>query len=228
MRSYIAAAFPFFLILVSARLVMTPLFLSFEYTRSGFPSDPYGFSMQDRLDYAPYALQYLLNDTDIDFLGNLRFTDGKEMYNVRELQHMRDVKEVTQFAFTFALIIGFMAIVSVLALRQLAPRLLWQALFSGSMLTLALIASVVLIAITSWDTFFTTFHGLFFAGGTWQFAYSDTLIRLFPEQFWFDAALTIGAFSVSTALIVLWVSVQRMNKKHSILTPLSTNDKLPQ
>ncbi len=39
------------------------------------------------------------------------------------------------------------------------------------------------------------FHGLFFNGNTWLFAYSDTLIRLFPIRFWEDTFLT-SAFIV--------------------------------
>ena len=42
----------------------------------------------------------------------------------------------------------------------------------------------------------------FFEDGTWQFYYTDTLIRLYPEQFWFDASLTVGIMTTLTALIV--------------------------
>lgn len=203
LRAYLAIVFPFLLILVAARLVMTPLFLHVEYTRPGFPADYYGFSAEERLVYAPYALQYLLNGEDINFLGDLRFPDGTDMYNVRELQHMRDVKLVTQITFIATVIVGLLAITTAITLKRLDPKSLRRALFSGSVITLTLIASIVIIAVLSWDTFFTTFHRLFFEGGTWQFAYSDTLIRLFPEQFWFDAALTIGGMAVIIALITL-------------------------
>lgn len=203
LRAYLAITFPYLLILIAVRLVMTPLFLQVEYTRPGFAADYYGFTVEERLSYAPYALQYLLNDEDIGFLGNLRFPDGTEMYNVRELQHMRDVKVVTRIAFFVTLIVGAVAILAAIALKRLDPKSLRRALFSGSILTLSLIAIVVIVAILSWDTFFTTFHRLFFEGGSWQFAYSDTLIRLFPEQFWFDAALTIGGLTVLVALVIL-------------------------
>ena len=42
----------------------------------------------------------------------------------------------------------------------------------------------------------------FFAAGTWTFEYSDTLIRLFPEAFWYDAALTIAGLSVGGGLLL--------------------------
>jgi uncharacterized membrane protein len=42
------------------------------------------------------------------------------------------------------------------------------------------------------------FHELLFPPGTWTFAYTDSLIRLFPEQFWFDIGVLI---SVSTLIL---------------------------
>ena len=38
----------------------------------------------------------------------------------------------------------------------------------------------------AWNLAFTVFHNIFFDSGTWTFFYTDSLIRLFPEQFWFD------------------------------------------
>ncbi|MBZ0100422.1 MAG: DUF1461 domain-containing protein, partial [Taibaiella sp.] len=63
-----------------------------------------------------------------------------------------------------------------------------------------------LAAIISWDFFFTCFHSTFFESGTWRFAFSDTLIRLFPEQFWFDAALTIGGLTTFGAVSIVGIS----------------------
>ena len=62
------------------------------------------------------------------------------------------------------------------------------------------------------------FHALFFEGDTWVFRTSDTLIRLFPEQFWFDAALTVAVLTVSgslLAMLVAWRMERRMSKAQS-------------
>ena len=63
-----------------------------------FPPDEYGFTKADRLKWAPYALDYLVNNADISYLGDLKFDDGTPLYNERELSHMADVKRVTQGA----------------------------------------------------------------------------------------------------------------------------------
>jgi integral membrane protein (TIGR01906 family) len=206
--TYITIVMPFLLALMSIRFVMTPLFLQFEYNRADFPEDFYGFSRADRLNYAPYALEYLLNGDDIDFLGDLRFPDGTSMYNARELHHMRDVKVVTQYAYLGGVIGGTTAIMAAVYLYRADHSTLRRALFSGAVFTLGIIATIIVIAIIHWDFFFTGFHNLFFSSGTWRFEYSDTLIRLFPEQFWFDAALTIGVltvFGAVTILVVAWI-----------------------
>jgi hypothetical protein len=44
---------------------------------------------------------------------------------------------------------------------------------------------------------------VFFANGTWTFSLQDTLIRLFPGQFWVDAGITIGGLVLLAAIITL-------------------------
>jgi len=217
LRLYIIIAFPFLVVMVFVRIIMSPLYPQFEYSRPNFPADYYGFTVQERLTYAPYAIQYLLNGEDISFLGNLRFPDGTEMYNTRELHHMRDVKAVTQYAFAAAVIGWLFALLIIYYFWRSNRPALHSTLLNGSRLTIALILAIVIIAITSWDTFFTAFHGLFFAGGTWQFEYSDTLIRLFPEQFWYDASLIIGGATLLVALVTMYLTLRSSSR--SVLTP---------
>lgn len=204
-RGYLTLVLPLLLVIAAARLVMTPAFVSFEYHRPNFPADFYGFTREDRLTYAPYAIDYLLNGEGIDYLGDLTFPDGQPLFNARELRHMVDVKTFTQLAFGFAVIAGTLAISAAAYLRR-RPAHLRAGLRDGAVLTIAIIAAITITAIFNWEFFFTGFHQLFFESGTWQFLYSDTLIRLFPEQFWFDAALTLGALTLIGAIVVLIVT----------------------
>lgn len=208
-RVYLMVIFPVLLVLISARLVMSEVFLQFEYNRPGFPEDYYGMTREQRLHYAPFAVAYLLNGEGIDFLANLKFPDGEPLFNARELRHMQDVKTVTQIAFAVAVVSGLLALASAVYLYSRSRTALRKSLFQGSILTLAIVAAIIIVAILNWNYFFTLFHTLFFESGTWYFLYSDSLIRLFPEQFWFDAALTIGAFTVLGALVTLlavWIA----------------------
>ena len=64
-----ALVLPFLLLMTSIRILLTPLYLHLEYRRPGFPADPYGFTLQDRLQWASISLEYLLNDSDLSFLS---------------------------------------------------------------------------------------------------------------------------------------------------------------
>jgi integral membrane protein (TIGR01906 family) len=200
---FLIPAFPLVLVMIIVRLVMTPAFLHFEYTRPDFPADYYGFTTEDRLRYAPYALDYLINAESLNYLADLQFDDGTPLYNARELKHMDDVQIVTQAAFISAIIAGILMLIAGSILWRKNRLLFRRTLQTSSILTLAVIFTIIITAVFNWEFFFTGFHQLFFESGTWYFAYSDTLIRLFPEQFWFDAALLIGGITTLSAFMTL-------------------------
>lgn len=192
---------PLTLIGLGLRLLLTTTFLHIEYNMPRFPQDEYGFTKEDRLKWAPYAVEYLVNNADISYLGDLTFDDGTPLYNERELSHMVDVKRVTRGALnvwyaTLAILLA-LGIWSKLGHWEQAYR---QGLRRGGWLMVGLAVAIGLIVIVGivvnpnvfWG-FFTAFHKLFFEGDSWLFLYSDTLIRLFPIRFWQDAFL-IAAF----------------------------------
>ena len=84
---------PIALIGTALRILLSPIFINIEYRMPYFPADEYGFTQQDRLQWAPFALKYLVNNSDISYLGDLKFTNGTPLYNERELSHMADVKK---------------------------------------------------------------------------------------------------------------------------------------
>jgi len=214
LRAFLSVALPFFLVLTSTRLVMTELFLQLEYHRPGFPEDRYGFTQEDRLKYAPYAVQYLLNDSGISYLGDLEL-DGLPMFEPDELKHMEDVKVVTRAAFQIhtVLTVAVLLAVILLARRRATREALRDGLFGGGLFTLSLIVALVVLVLANWDYFFTGFHQIFFEGDSWKFSTSDTLIRLFPEQFWFDAAMTSGfltVFGAAALMLFAWLWHRRV------------------
>ncbi|MCJ7512828.1 MAG: TIGR01906 family membrane protein [Anaerolineales bacterium] len=206
----LSLALPVLLILTSVRLLLTPAFVKLEYHLPGFPEDRFGFSQQDRLRWAPIAVDYLLNDEGIGFLGELAFSDGSAVYNPRELQHMLDVKRLTSLALAVwgGLLAAAIALGSVTAWAGGAVRL-WRALRRGALWTLGLMAVLAAGIALTFSFVFVGFHQLFFAAGTWTFSYSDTLIRLFPERFWRDAFTFIALGTLAMAgLILLLASSQ--------------------
>jgi len=195
---------PIALILTAVRLVMTPVFVNLEYHTPNFPTDPYGFTQQDRLYWSRIALDYLLNDEGIEYLGDLRFSDGSAVYNERELKHMFDVKNVAQDA----LIVWYISLAAIFTLAIWAWLGKWmhtytEGLRRGGWLTLILVGVIIVMVLIGFGLFFVAFHDVFFDPGTWRFAFSDTLIRLFPERFWRDTFLTVGLLTGVGALTLV-------------------------
>jgi integral membrane protein (TIGR01906 family) len=206
---------PIFLVLTGVRLLMTPLFLQFEYNSPNFPVDSYGFTKSDRLYWANIDIDYLLNDADISFLADLRFEGGQPVYNQRELQHMIDVKIVVRYAlFTWYMTIALLIITGVWAWRGNWSGLYRMGLLRGVYLTFSLLVLVIFFVFFAFNIFFVFFHNIFFAEGTWTFLFSDTLIRLFPERFWRDAFILIGVCAfILGASIGLIIRRSFKNKK---------------
>ena len=199
---------PLALIGLGLRVLLTSLFLKIEYNMPYFPADTYGFTKEDRLKWAPYALDYLVNSADISYLGNLAFEDGSPLYNERELSHMQDVKRVTKGALT----VWYVVLILLLGLWVWSRLAHWEPAYReglrrGGWLMVGLAAAIGLIVVIGilinpnvfWS-FFVGFHRLFFEGDSWLFLYSDTLIRLFPIRFWQDAFLIAAILALGGGL----------------------------
>lgn len=188
---------PLALIGTAVRILLTPVYFNIEYRMPYFPADEYGFTLQDRLHWAPFAVEYLVNSADVSYLGDLNFEDGSPLYNERELSHMADVKNVVRGALN----VWYISLAGLFLLAFLAKRGDWvyeyiHALRRGGLWMIGLavaLGAIVGVGIAAspdlfWQ-FFTFFHSLFFEGDSWLFYFSDTLIRLFPIRFWQDAFL---------------------------------------
>ena len=200
----VAILVPLALIGLGMRALLTPAFLNIEYNMPYFPQDTYGFTKEDRLHWAPYALEYLVNGADISYLGDLTFDDGSPLYNERELSHMVDVKVVTKGALN----VWYISLASLLMLGIWSWRDGWMQIyrqglmrggwlmvwFAGAIGVIVLIG--IVIAPSVFMSLFVGFHALFFEGDSWLFLYSDTLIRLFPLRFWQDAFLIAAVIAL--------------------------------
>ena len=215
-RLYFALSVPLWLALAGVRLLLSEQFLQLEYRRPGFPADTYGFDIEDRIDYGPLAVNFLFNGEDINYLASLRLPREKcwnpapgaadcPMFNERELRHMADVKRTTTLAFALAIISALVGACTALAGRHNEGLRSDMAIGvrRGCQLALFSIAFLAILSLTAWDRAFDAFHEVFFAAGTWRFPFSDSLIRLYPEQLFIDAALLITAFASLSAASLL-------------------------
>lgn len=212
MQVLLALFYPVILLVLAVRAVTSPLFLWVEYNRPGFPGDGYGFSTDDRMTYGSYAVDYLSNWAGPRYLGDLVHRSGDKLFKDGEVSHMADVKLVILSAFGAGALLILVSIIAVLYLRKRSTGGTRRGLFAGSIITLVTILGLGSLAVLGWQQFFTEFHRVFFADGSWTFSLDDTLIRLFPGQFWIDAGIVIAALVLLTAiatLILTWPTRRR-------------------
>lgn len=203
---FVSILTPLTILMLSIRLLITPLFAQIEYRMPGFPDDPFGFSLKDRLTWSDPSIRYLVNSESITFLEELRFEDGEPIFNERELSHMQDVKKVVtgmRFALLGATLM--LVVITVLAIKGGWQQSLSTAYVRGAWLLIGLIIAILIFVSLNFENLFTWFHQIFFESGTWRFYTSDTLIRLFPMRFWRDAFIFVGGLSalLSGVMILL-------------------------
>lgn len=203
LQAVFIAGLPLILVLGAVQLLVTDAYLAFEYGKADFPPDAFGLSQPQRLNYAAANFRYVREAQPLSALAEQEL-DGQPAYNTRELGHMRDVQRVYQasaWAWQIALILVIM-LAFTLGWRTETRPALAAALKWGGLISAGLVGVIGLLALVAWQLWFLAFHQVFFAAGTWTFAYSDTLIRLFPIRFWFDAALTITGLTTGAGLVI--------------------------
>jgi len=128
-----------------------------------------------------------------------------DLFNERELIHLEDVKSLIQRDYWVQRIVFLIMIACAAALifgfksgwRVLVKGLVW-----GSVITLCLMIVLAVWAVFGFERFFILFHVVSFTNEYWMLDPArDYLIRLFPEGFFYDAALLgYGVVTVSALI----------------------------
>jgi len=137
------------------------------------------------------------------------------LFNAREVGHLVDVKGI--FRLIYKILLGsFIYALVFLGLnlflwkdrKQLAAGLMW-----GSGLGIMLMILLGVLAITDFNWLFWQFHVFSFDNTMWLLdPATDYLIMLFPEGFWFDAAMFCSAFKVLLALLLGFAGWRMLRK----------------
>ena len=117
--------------------------------------------------------------------------DGRPGFDTEAVSHLRDVAEVLSAARTLTIVLGVGLVVwVVVAVRRGRVGDVGRALLLAALAIAVGVALALVAALVDFGAFFSGFHALFFAEGTWTFPYDSLLIRLFPEPFWTAAGLS--------------------------------------
>ena len=200
----IALTVPLTVLMIAIRAVASAPFLWLEYHRPGFPEDSYGYYLIERMRLGSYGVDYINNFAPREYLA--RVTTGADntlAFTEAEVNHMHDVKWVLLIATVAVAALFLLTLFSSISLRERAPGTIRRSLFCGAWITLGLIVVLGVVGVFGWEWLFTTFHQVFFPQGNWEFSVRSTLIRLYPPQFWIDAAIAVAVLVVAQITLLL-------------------------
>jgi integral membrane protein (TIGR01906 family) len=198
---------PAILLADGLRLVTGDWYVRAVYAHGAIPRDDLGLTGAQRTSLALTGLHSIEPDTKgIELLRRARLPGGTPAFTSREIRHMSNVRTLLGRLYTLQLVAAaaIAALALGLAFRPTRKLLVPRALRLGAILTLAIAALVGFLSLVYWPAFSTPFHLVFFGESSWRFNDTDTLRRLYPDQFWIDTAIVLGVLAVVQAA-VLWL-----------------------
>ena len=126
------------------------------------------------------------------------------LFSARETAHLADVRDLFQGLFTLQLLAVALTLSLAMALFVTSPlRTLARALAYGSLLTVGLVGATGALASLGFESAWRQFHFLAFTNDLWQLSPArDHMIQMFPQDFWLEITLLIGAVTLLQALLI--------------------------
>jgi len=139
------------------------------------------------------------------FNSDEEFTDI-EVFQEREIAHLKDVKGLIQLVYRLQIGILFFILIYIAFNFLLLRRALWREIARrflwGSIATIGLIAVLGFLALVGFDDLFLWFHLVSFRNELWQLSPDAMLLLMFPQGFFNDATLFIAAGTILEAAII--------------------------
>jgi integral membrane protein (TIGR01906 family) len=191
------------ILLLGPLALFNPAFTSALQERHGVAAELRTSSADvERVTSSFLADIYLAGDFTASLDGSVPLLDPDER------SHMTDVSRLVRILAGILILALVLAGVTAVWLRR-EPRRQGRIMLLAAGAVGAAAVVLALVFALAFDAAFTAFHELFFPPGTWQFPTGSDLIVLFPEPFWFDAALLAGVAVVVTAAAVSLIGFRR-------------------
>jgi integral membrane protein (TIGR01906 family) len=150
----------------------------------------------------------ILGDLYVNGPFDAALDPGQPLLDEGERSHMGDVSRLVQLLAGITVVAVVVAVITGAWLRREPRRQGMIMLIAGGTVGVVAIVLAGTFAV-AFEPAFVTFHEVLFPPGTYLFAEGSNLIVLFPEGFWFDAALIAGAAVILSALIVSAIGLRR-------------------
>ena len=156
----------------------------------------------------------------------------RDIFNPREVLHMRDVKQLVWMVYGVATLSGvyLLLVTAVGVIAGPSSHGKWRGLcFWGGGLTIGLVAAIGLFALVGFDTLFLKFHQFSFSNDLWQLNERDYLLLLFPQEFWLDATIWVATRAVAGAGLLMavfggYLAYQRWAEQRATRKPVGTGE----
>ena len=186
---------------------LSPAWVAFEQDRS---------SAVLWTGFAPTDLRTVTNEILGDLvIGPPDFSvslHGAPVLAPAERSHLRDVRGVfAGFYVAAALGLAVLGVASAWTRGNPERRArTWRAVRAGALGLSAGVAVAGVAAAVAFDAAFEVFHRLFFAAGTYNFdPRTARLVQLFPDAFWSETSMVVGALILMASLVVVAVAGRR-------------------
>jgi hypothetical protein len=204
---------PLILIGNAVHLIAHPWFARVELDR--LRPDPYGMKPIDQRRLADVALDSIVPFGGGDrVLREARLPSGRPAFDPKERRHLRSVRGYVLGLYLINAA-GLLTLAG-LGLVRRTRRVARDGLSAGSLLTLGIAAFCGVYVAVAPVSFLGGFHRVFFSGDSWRFEDTETLRRLFPDAFWSDTALVLGAAVALQAAVLLGLT--RRGRRQAIRT----------
>lgn len=185
-----------------------PLYLDYEYAKPNFPEDLYGFTQEQRRELAAVAVDYLQRpdpaEAVIHLLEEQRLPGSSDpLYNPSEISHMVDVKRVTDAIGRLWWVSALIVVGAGAAAGPAGDAAHWLPGHHGRRHRYHHPPAGHCPVHPAWlERLLCPVSRAALPPGTWTFAYSDSLIRLFPEKFWFDLGVIMSLLPLAAGIVV--------------------------
>ena len=199
---------PLFLVTSNLRWVIgTPLLYSYGFDKYNIVERT-DIERDELLSAARQIRDYFSNGDEFITISVVRRgVRAPNLYNEREVLHMKDVKGLVKGVYraqllTGVYLLGFAVLGLAIGRRSFLPKLARYAGLGGA-LTLGLAALIGFGALVGFQRLFLAFHQISFSNDFWLLdPRKDFLIMMFPEGFFLDATMWIAGSTIVEALLL--------------------------
>lgn len=200
------------LFMVCLPMLLVTATIAFEFNslglyKNGFQkynvSQTTGLSEAELEKAARGLISYFNSDEEYISLTVIKDDKPFELFNQREVAHLKDVKGLVQLDYRLllgaAIYVGAYAGISLLWRRR--RRLAWGVVGGSSIALGMMLALGIGSMVLDFGQLFTQFHLFAFANEFWMLdPTKDYLIMLFPEGFWYDVAMLFAKIVIGIAV----------------------------